>query len=186
METIEPDNPTKMRRFGFGGLCFVVGLICFAIQKGDAALTPSPSWVAVLLWYSLATVLLVAGVWLWNQTANRHLIIRSSLTAIVIVGMIFFGYDPITQERQRERTIQAKSKPDGSNKTEPQPEPPKAATPTAEKLEQSKEATTPRKVAAQPKAQVASTTKVAAPSTVTNNAPGGIANSGGDIWDAVD
>jgi len=98
-----------VRKFGFAGMCFGVGFICWAIQKGDAALNPSLSWTTGLGWYSAATLLLVAGIWLWNQTANRHWIARTVLTVVALVGMILLCYGPVIQQYRREHLIQAKA-----------------------------------------------------------------------------
>ena len=112
-----------MGRFGFSGLCFVVAFILWAIQKGDAAVNPSLSWMTGLGWYSLSTLLVIAGIWLWDQTANRHIAIRSGLTVAACLIAIWMFYGPLRDQYRREHQTKIAQQAD--------PPPPAATPPTA-------------------------------------------------------
>lgn len=86
-------------------MCFGVAIICWAIQKGDAAVDPSPSWKVGAFWYSLATALTVGGVWLWNQTANRHIILRGFFTLAACTIAFGMFYRPVRHQWEREHMI---------------------------------------------------------------------------------
>lgn len=106
---VHPTNtatePSKFRQFGFAGLCFLVAFICWAVQKGDAAVNPSLSWLNGLFWYGIATVSGILGVWLWKHTAARHIGIRIILTIAILALMGWQSWGPVMQERQRERQV---------------------------------------------------------------------------------
>jgi hypothetical protein len=93
-----PAKSSKFRQFGFAGLCFLVAFVCWAIQKSDAAVNPAPSWISGLLWYGVA----IAGVWSWDQTANRHVVVRSLTSVVVLAMMGWASFNPIRQEYRRE------------------------------------------------------------------------------------
>jgi hypothetical protein len=90
------------KRFGFAGLCFGVAFICWAIQKGDAALNPDLSWSFGLFWYAIATALCVAGVWLWDRSADRYIAIRGAATVIVIGLAYWVFHGPVIQQYRKE------------------------------------------------------------------------------------
>jgi len=102
MQLSETSAPSRFRRFGFPGLCFLIAFICWAIQKGDAAVNPTPNWLVGLLWYSLATILAVLGIWFWNQTAKRHIVLRISASVLVLALMFWLAFGPLKQEYLRE------------------------------------------------------------------------------------
>jgi hypothetical protein len=96
-----PKHP-RFKRFGFAGLCFGVAFICWAIQKGDAVLNPDLSWPVGLFWYAIATALCVAGVWLWDRSADSHIAIRIAATAAVIGLAYWVFHGPVIQQYRRE------------------------------------------------------------------------------------
>ena len=110
-EESQQSQKNKFRRFGFAGLCFVVGLICFFIQKGDAALNLSLTWIGGMISYSAAAILIIAGIWFWDQTANRHWILRTILSVSAIAAMALITYSPVAQQYRREHPIQVTAPP---------------------------------------------------------------------------
>lgn len=96
-DPIQP-KPSKFKRFGFGGLCFLVALICFGVQQGCSVLSPDPSWIAALLWFSVVMILVIMGIWLWDQTARHHWVTRGVLTVVAVLLIGLASYSPIKRQ----------------------------------------------------------------------------------------
>jgi len=94
-------NPT-LKRFGFAGFCFGVAFICWAIQKGDAAVNPNLSWSTGLFWYSVATLMCVVGIWLWDRSADRHILIRGLATGLVLLLAYWTFHEPVMRQYRKE------------------------------------------------------------------------------------
>lgn len=168
---------TKLRRFGFAGLCLVLALVCFGIQQGCASVNAEPSWAAGTFWFGASAVLLMAAVWLWDRSANRHLVLRIGFTMLALVVVAGFSYGPIVRQYRREHTvlITPKSNPAPVQPAQDTPQSPVTATKRTAKSRDSTHAKHPKTVAdAKPPTP-------ASGGTITNNCPGGICISGGTV-----
>ena len=56
-----------MPRFGFSGLCLLVGVVTFAIQQGCSVTGTPPSWQWGAVWFFIATLLVVLAIWFWGS-----------------------------------------------------------------------------------------------------------------------
>jgi hypothetical protein len=61
-----------------------------------------PSWIAGVIWFSLVVILLIAAVWLWDRTADRHILWRGIGTAIVIAVVALGSFGSIKRQYNRE------------------------------------------------------------------------------------
>src|ERR1700688_4110392 len=103
-----------MPRFGFAGLCFALGFCTFAIQQGCAVTGNPTSWIWGVIWFSIAALLILMSIWLWDKTASHHWARKIVLTVAVVGIMMPLSYIPIAKQYRIEHS--------------PQPDPPKVLT----------------------------------------------------------
>ena len=99
-----PQTVATLSRFRFGGLCLLLAIIMFAIQQGCSAVNAPPSWIIGALWFAVVAMLLVAGIWCWDQTSKRHWIIRTLLSVICVAGVSLASYKSILKQYKAELT----------------------------------------------------------------------------------
>ena len=99
---------TTFKRFGFSGLCFLVALVTFSVNRGCSSVNAAPSWIEGAAWFCLVAALLVAGIWLWNKTADRHVVLRILLSVAAVCVVALLGYKPIREQYRREHPTVAK------------------------------------------------------------------------------
>jgi len=93
------------------GLFGIIGIVMFAIEKGDSAVIPIHSWWVGALWYAVAAVLIVIAIWRFEVIARTHWALKITLS-VIVVGLIGFNvYSPIMAEYQREHSAQRTDSP---------------------------------------------------------------------------
>lgn len=100
--TMPSENKLSLPKFGFAGLCLLMGLVTFAIQQGCAATGTAPSWMWGTVWFCLAIGLVVLAIWFWDQTASHHWLRKLVIASIVSAIMMFFSYIPIAKQYRAE------------------------------------------------------------------------------------
>ena len=104
---IPGDGRPSLPRFGFSGLCLVIGMVTFAIQQGCSVTGTAPSWGWGVVWFVLAMLLVVLSIWFWDRTATHNWRRKSILTVVVIGLMAVFSYIPIAKQYRLEHTATA-------------------------------------------------------------------------------
>ena len=91
-----------MPRFGFAGFCLLAGIVTFALQQGCAVTGNPTSWIWGIVWFGIATVLVVGAIWLWDKTAAHHWMRKTVITIVVLTTMSFASGRLIIEQYRRE------------------------------------------------------------------------------------
>jgi hypothetical protein len=101
--------PSKTpRRLGFG---FVGSLALFCITRGYSAVNAPPTWVSAIGWFGAGAALLISAVWIWEYTADRHVVIRWVISFLVLAVLAILAFPSVSLEYKKERADKGKNVP---------------------------------------------------------------------------